>query len=68
MQGLTAATIIIFFVKDEDQGGGKKENSMTLSDAGRNLFSVSRDQKKNRNDADRPRKYLGRFSLEWQDL
>lgn len=43
-------------------------NSKNLSDAGRKLFSVSRDQKKNRNDADRLRKYLGRFSIEWQDL
>ncbi len=43
-------------------------NSRSLSDAGRKLFSVSRDQKKNRNDADRLRKYLSRFAIEWQDL
>ncbi|RUT64506.1 transcriptional regulator (plasmid) [Morganella morganii] len=37
--------------------------SRTLSDAGRTLFAVSRQQKKQPNDADRLRKYLPRFNL-----
>lgn len=40
----------------------------SLSDAGRALFNVSRDRKKTANDADRLRKYLARFGLQWGDL
>jgi transcriptional regulatory protein RtcR len=39
----------------------------TLSEAGRALFAASRRQKKKANDADRLRKYLGRFDIEWGD-
>jgi len=42
--------------------------SATLSDAGRKLFGSSRARKKTANDADRLRKYLTRFGLNWQDL
>lgn len=42
--------------------------SPSLSEAGRKLFAVSRGQRKTRNDADRLRKYLGKFGLEWADL
>jgi transcriptional regulatory protein RtcR len=42
--------------------------SKSLSEAGRRLFSISRQAKKNRNDADRLRKYLARFELTWNDL
>lgn len=42
--------------------------SDSLSDAGRKLFSVSRQQKKNPNDADRLRKYLARFGLSWEAI
>jgi transcriptional regulatory protein RtcR len=42
--------------------------SKTLSEAGRRLFGVSRTRKASPNDADRLRKYLGRFSLNWDDL
>lgn len=42
--------------------------SRTLSEAGRRLFSVSRDQKKTTNDADRLRKYLSRFQLDWEQI
>ena len=41
-------------------------NSRSLSDAGRRLFSVSREKKQHPNDADRLRKYLARFGLSWQ--
>jgi transcriptional regulatory protein RtcR len=37
----------------------------SLSDAGRQLFAVSRRDKKTANDADRLRKYLSRFGLDW---
>ncbi|ATB32347.1 RNA repair transcriptional activator RtcR [Melittangium boletus] len=40
----------------------------SLSDAGRLLFAQSRAQKKSVNDADRLRKYLARFDLNWADL
>jgi transcriptional regulatory protein RtcR len=40
----------------------------SLSEAGRILYSVSRGQKKQPNDADRLRKYLARFGLEWRDI
>lgn len=38
----------------------------SLSDAGRTLFAVSRAQKKQPNDADRLRKYLARFGVDWE--
>ncbi len=37
----------------------------SLSDAGRTLFSESRTKKAKPNDADRLRKYLARFGLDW---
>jgi transcriptional regulatory protein RtcR len=40
----------------------------TLSEAGRLLFSVSRKARRTNNDADRLRKYLARFGLEWQPV
>lgn len=42
--------------------------SSSLSEAGRTLFSVSRQQKKQPNDADRLRKYLAKFGLDWDGL
>lgn len=40
----------------------------SLSDAGRQLFGISRQAKAQPNDADRLRKYLARFGLEWGKL
>lgn len=40
----------------------------TLSDAGRQLFAVSRAKKSSSNDADRLRKYLARFGLSFKEL
>jgi transcriptional regulatory protein RtcR len=42
--------------------------SHSLSEAGRLLFSASRLRKESINDADRLRKYLARFSLDWKKL
>ena len=42
--------------------------SASLSDAGRKLFAVSRQGKKQSNDADRLRKYLARFDIEWSEV
>jgi len=42
--------------------------SRTLSDAGRKLFAVSRGVKAKPNDADRLKKYLARFGLEWDEI
>lgn len=36
----------------------------SLSDAGRRLFSASRERRKAANDADRLRKYLAKFDLD----
>lgn len=42
--------------------------SSNLSAAGRSLFAVSRQKKKNSNDADRLRKYLLKYGLSWSDV
>lgn len=44
------------------------KESRTLSEAGRKLFSVSREQRKTKNDGDRLRKYLAKFSLQFEEL
>lgn len=44
------------------------ERAASLSAAGRELFKESRKLKTSANDADRLRKYLGRFSLTWADV
>ena len=44
------------------------DGAASLSAAGRALFDRSRERKKLANDADRLRKYLARFDLEWSDL
>jgi transcriptional regulatory protein RtcR len=43
-------------------------SARSLSEAGRLLFAASRAKKSSVNDADRLRKYLARFELEWIDL
>jgi transcriptional regulatory protein RtcR len=40
----------------------------SLSAAGRTLFDRSRERKSVPNDADRLRKYLARFNLEWGEM
>lgn len=42
--------------------------SNSMSDAGRKLFAVSRQSKAKPNDADRLRKYLARFNLDWERI
>jgi len=44
---------------------GVCRESATLSDAGRKLFAATREHRKTANDADRLRKYLARFDLDW---
>lgn len=44
------------------------QSSRTLSEAGRALFAASRTRRSSSNDADRLRKYLQRFGLEWSSL
>ena len=43
-------------------------SSSTLSEAGRRLFAASRLTKATSNDADRLRKYLARFGLDWRGV
>lgn len=40
----------------------------SLSEAGRTLFSASRERRSSTNDADRLRKYLARFELDWSSI
>ncbi len=40
-------------------------NASSLSASGRALFAVSRGKRKTQNDADRLRKYLAKFGLDW---
>jgi transcriptional regulatory protein RtcR len=40
----------------------------SLSQAGRELFAISRTQRSSTNDADRLRKYLARFELDWENV
>ncbi len=47
---------------------GVCQTAASLSAAGRVLFSQSRRTKTSTNDADRLRKYLARFGLEWANL
>jgi transcriptional regulatory protein RtcR len=47
---------------------GVCRQSVSLSDAGRKLFAVSRTAKRQPNDADRLKKYLARFELAWDDV
>ncbi len=42
--------------------------SANLSEAGRCLFSVSRTKRTSTNDADRLRKYLARYGLDWEKV
>jgi transcriptional regulatory protein RtcR len=42
--------------------------SRTLSEAGRTLFAFSRQKRSQANDADRLRKYLQRFELDWERI
>ena len=42
--------------------------STSLSAAGRALFAASRQRRKSTNDADRLRKYLARFGLDWGEV
>jgi len=43
-------------------------NSRSLSEAGRVLFAVSRARRNTANDADRLKKYLNRFGLDWASI
>src|ERR1700719_4734012 len=43
-------------------------DSRSMSEAGRQLLDASRTRKTSTNDADRLRKYLGRFGIEWNHI
>lgn len=44
------------------------KSSNSIADAGRKLYSISRQQKPNPNDSDRLRKYLQKFGILWSDI
>jgi transcriptional regulatory protein RtcR len=47
---------------------GVCRQSRTMSDAGRKLYAASRETKAKPNDADRLKKFLGRFGLGWEQI
>jgi transcriptional regulatory protein RtcR len=66
--------ILAVFIKDADMPLLDRKNgkiskvctgARSMSEAGRILFSVSRTSRKTVNDADRLKKYLARFNLDW---
>ncbi|WP_282096589.1 RNA repair transcriptional activator RtcR [Epibacterium ulvae] len=44
------------------------QSSASLSEAGRTLFAHSRERRKSTNDADRLRKYLAKYGLDWEQF
>ncbi|MBN3727641.1 RNA repair transcriptional activator RtcR [Burkholderia sp. Ac-20379] len=64
--GERAAELDLFDRAQLEQVLSVCRRAASLSDAGRTLFAVSRAQKKQPNDADRLRKYLARFGLDWE--
>ena len=44
------------------------QRSKTLSDAGREIFAISRSKRSVTNDADRLKKYLAKFDLKFESL
>ena len=44
------------------------KESKSISEAGRKLFTISRELRKSKNDGDRLRKYLAKFNLQFEDL
>jgi transcriptional regulatory protein RtcR len=66
--GLTSGDIDLFDRLQLQAVLGVCRQARSLSEAGRLLFDVSRQTKARPNDADRLRKYLARFGLEWKKL
>ncbi len=63
--GSDAGQLDLFDRLQLEQVIGVCRQCASLSEAGRRLFEVSRQQKASSNDADRLRKYLARFGLDW---
>ncbi len=63
--GDTAATLDTFDQLQLQAVIGVCRKHASISDAGRELFNISRQQRSVINDADRLRKYLLKFGLEW---
>lgn len=63
--GARAAELDLFDRMQLEQVIAVCRDSASLSEAGRKLFDVSRQHKTSSNDADRLRKYLARFGLDW---
>lgn len=68
MLGVAAAALDLFDRCQLNVVIGICETATSLSEAGRTLFAASRQGKKQPNDADRLRKYLARFGLEFEQL
>ncbi|WP_318388563.1 RNA repair transcriptional activator RtcR [Enterobacter sp.] len=66
--GAKAATLDLFDRLQLENVIAICQQAKTISDAGRQLFNVSRQGKTSVNDADRLRKYLARFGLTWDAL
>lgn len=66
--GLDAAGLDLFDAMQLSNVIQVCRTSKSLSDAGRKLFGVSREAKSKPNDADRLKKYLARFGLNWEQV
>lgn len=66
--GTRAAALDLFGRAQLERALDVCRGSASLSAAGRTLFAVSRQHKKQPNDADRLRKYLARFGLDWEGV
>jgi sigma54-dependent transcription regulator len=53
---------------DQNSTDRRSDLKRMLAAAGRQLFQASRQSKARANDADRLRKYLARFDLQWDGL
>ncbi|MES2324365.1 MAG: RNA repair transcriptional activator RtcR [Pseudomonadota bacterium] len=66
--GETAAQLDLFDATQLSAVIAVCRQSRSLSDAGRKLYNVSREAKAKPNDADRLKKFLARFGLDWEQL
>jgi transcriptional regulatory protein RtcR len=68
MEPDAAASLDLFDAMQLKTVIGVCRQSKSMSDAGRKLYAASRETKAKPNDADRLKKFLGRFGLSWDQI